>query len=217
MNWINIAENIFTLSFDDVSIFYGTNSLADQSSISGFLTPNELSFSAKLKDSENKKTWIACRATLRQLLGDYLKVSPLEISFKKGKYGKPYLTESSLNFNVSHTRTSFLLGFNKFGRIGVDIEKLFGREEIQEIISLMFSNNEVEYCSSIAGNKGFLDIWTLKEAFLKASGIGLIDNLKYISVIDAANNNIINRFNLKSKTFTSPNGETGAVVYAKYY
>ena len=106
-----------------------------------------------------------------------------------------------------------MLGFNHLGRIGVDIEKLSGREELPSLISYAFSAEEADYCSKGILPERFTEVWTLKEAFLKAVGVGLVDELPSITV--KGNNNYINRLALNQKTFLCPNGETGSIVYKK--
>jgi len=122
--------------------------------------------------------------------------------------------DSKLSFNVSHSNSSFLLGFNLLGRIGVDIEKLSGREDLPSLIKYAFSDDEATYCNNGNLAEGFTEVWTMKEAFLKAVGAGLVDQLPSISVIGPVANYIY-RFKLNQESFLCPNGETGSIVYRK--
>jgi 4'-phosphopantetheinyl transferase len=200
-------------SCQDILIVYGTSKPEDLESISRILTPEELNFVGRLKHQDQKNTWISCHLTLRLILGEFLEIDPQNIVFYKNGFGKPYLQNSNLFFNISHTNSSYLLGFNRIGKIGVDLENLSGEEEIPSLMDYAFSAAESDYCQTGNElNKRFLEVWTLKEAFLKYSGIGLTDDLKSISVYGSEGNELISK-NLNYSTFVGLNNETCSVVY----
>ncbi|HZL12483.1 MAG TPA: 4'-phosphopantetheinyl transferase superfamily protein [Prolixibacteraceae bacterium] len=212
MNWEK-SENIPELkNGDPLHIVYGTHTFTDSLSLEKILTPEELIYSEKLRGEGQKNTWLSCRATLRLILGTYLNKEPMEVEFVKSRFGKLSLVDSNLFFNVSHSSHSFLLGFCTNGRIGVDIEKLSGREDLPALIEYAFSEEEANYCQTGNLTERFAEIWTLKEAFLKAMGIGLVDDLKSITVIGNQQNNI-SRLKFNHQTFQCPNGETGTIIY----
>jgi len=192
---------------------YGIFKPEDLESKSLILTPEELNIAGKLKHQDQKNTWISCHVTLRSMLGEFLEIDPQNIIFQKNRFGRPYIQDSNLFFNISHTNSSYLLGFNRDGKIGVDLENLSEEEEIPSLIDYAFSDAEAEYCQK--GDQlsvRFLELWTLKEAFLKYSGIGLTDYLKSISVYGSEGNELVsNRLNYS--TFIGPNNETCSVVY----
>lgn len=214
MNWQK-SGNIDEITCEDhLLIVYGTNSLARNFPLSEILEPEELIYSERLKGPGQKETWLSCRATLRLILASFLSTNPQIIKLKKGRFGKLHIPGSNLFFNVSHSNSSFMLGFNHLGRIGVDIEKLNGREELPSLINYAFSAEEADYCSKGILPERFTEVWTLKEAFLKAVGVGLVDELPAITV-KGDNNNYINRLALNQESFLCPNGETGSIVYKK--
>jgi len=212
MNWQKSDGIQEITGSSDLVIVYGTNSLAENLDLLKILTPEELIFANRLKGSGQKSTWISCRSALRIILGSYLNKPPVEIEFKKGRFGKLYIAGTNLCFNVSHTNRSFLLAFNFAGRIGVDIEKLTGKEDLPSLIRYAFSDAESNYCKSGNLAERFTEVWTLKEAFLKAAGVGLVDQLTAITVKGPTENDI-SRLKLNSKTFICPNGEIGSIVF----
>ena len=214
-NWekSDSIENI-TREKDSLILVYGTNSLVKSLPLHEILTFEEAAYSERLRGEEQKSTWLSCRATLRLILGSYLGKKPIDIEFRKGRYGKLYLPGTNLFFNVSHSKSAFLLGFSFWGRIGVDIELLNGSEDLPSMVEYAFSNAEVQYCHNGENRARFTEIWTLKEAFLKAVGIGLVDQLTSISVSEIVQNDI-SRIKLNHKSFFCPNGETGSIVYTK--
>ncbi len=207
------AENISAITNkDDLPVIYGTNLLTSELPFKEVLTPEELSYSERLKGLGQKETWVCCRTSLRLVMGSYLNRKPIDIEFKKGRFGKLHIENCRISFNLSHSGNSFLLGFNSNGRIGIDIEKLSGKEDLPRLIDYAFSENEAKYCSNGEIAERFMETWTLKEAFLKAVGVGLVDNLELITVNGTPDNNIV-QLKLNQETFPCPNGETGSIVY----
>lgn len=180
--------------------------------IRDLVTSDEIAFSEGLRGEGQKNTWLSCRATLRLALGFYLSKKPIEIEFSKSRFGKLYFPDTDLFFNVSHSQRAFLLGFNPGGRIGIDIELMNGTEDLPSLVTYAFSTAEANYYRNSEDAKRFAEIWTLKEAFLKAVGVGLVNDLTSITVTGESQN-FIARYHLKQKSFLCPNGETGSVVY----
>lgn len=207
-----------TVEFPDISsnqgllVVYGTTLPSDLLLKNKILTKDELYFANRIKSNGQKNTWISCRVTLRLMLGIYFHLNPTEIELKKNHFGRLFIANSNLFFNLSHTDSSFLLGFNIGEKIGVDLEKLSGQEDLASLIDYAFSPEETEYCLDGELSARFLEIWTLKEAYLKAAGVGLVDNLSSVNVYGYVNNHI-NQKQFCLKTFICPNGETASLVY----
>lgn len=215
MNWVK-SDYIPEISESDNSllIVYGTNMLLKSLPIDDILTPEERLIPITLRDDKQRNTWLACRSTLRLILGACLKIEPINIQFKKSKFGKLSVPNTNLFFSVSHSNSAFLLGFSFKRRIGIDLDWGYYSEQLPSITNFAFSKNEAKYCNYGKDKMLFAEIWTLKEAFLKAVGIGLIEPLTCFTVSGETDNDI-SRYNLKKKSFICPNRETGALVYGK--
>ena len=213
MNWEKSC-NIPDLSNNREStvILYSTKTRANPIAFREMLTLEELTYSERLRDEGQRRTWLSCRTTLRLILGSYLRKKPREIEFKIGRFGKLYLPGDNLFFNVSHSNDAFLLGFCFGGKIGVDIEMLKGSEDLPSMVDYAFSEDEALFCSYGKNHERFTEIWTLKEAFLKAAGVGLVNRLTSVTVSGNVKNDIL-RHQLNHKTFLCPHGETGSLVY----
>lgn len=64
------------------------------------------------------------RGILRELLGSYFGYEPAKLKFEYSSYGKPYLADNNLNFNVSYSADTTAFAFTLNCEIGVDIERL---------------------------------------------------------------------------------------------
>ncbi|HWS01692.1 MAG TPA: 4'-phosphopantetheinyl transferase superfamily protein [Prolixibacteraceae bacterium] len=214
MIWEKSGEIPQVGSGNDILVVYGNHNPAGLAVMNQILTEEELAFANRFKVVVQKNTWISCRMTLRLILGTYLQLNPKAVEFKKNRFGRLSLANSRMFFNVSHTESSFLLGFSFDGRIGLDLDKLKTEEDLNLLTGFAFSDQETEYCRSGNLSDRFLEIWTLKEAFLKAAGVGLVDDLKAVNVYGEANNQLKMK-DLTHSTFKCPNGETASLVYRK--
>lgn len=129
---------------------------------------------------------------LKTVLGNYLEIHPGKIILKKNKYGKLYLDKNchqiNLKFNLSHSGGIVVGAFVLENDIGIDIEKV--DKDISNIVRRFFSPEEKEYISIISNNNPYpkrllsYQIWTLREAYIKAKGFGLNIPLSSFSVFD---------------------------------
>ena len=87
------------------------------------------------------------------------------------EYGKPYLKNSGVFFNISHCIGLAVCGIDNC-EIGVDVENI--REFPERVLKRSFSQREAEaVISSESPDETFFRVWTLKESFVKAIGIGI--------------------------------------------
>jgi len=128
----------------------------------------------------------ACRGLLRELLGAYLQVAPVEVELVRQEHGKPVLCadQASLHFSYSHSGNYVAYGFSVDGELGVDIEDCSRVSRQLEIARSFF--HEREYRDLLAmeesqRRQAFFRYWTLKEAWLKARGEGIFAGLDQFS------------------------------------
>ncbi|MDP1574157.1 MAG: 4'-phosphopantetheinyl transferase superfamily protein [Coxiellaceae bacterium] len=137
-----------------------------------------------IKESDRQK-YIAGRVIVRNLLARYLGHSPEEIVFLTGTHGKPYLKNFPLHFNFSHVGDYLLLGVTRDQAIGVDIEHHRDSKDHMEIAKRFFAPSEYAQLIAqpvLAQTRYFYQYWTLKEAFIKATGQGLSFGLSNFEV-----------------------------------
>lgn len=134
----------------------------------------------------DRATFLAAHALMRIMLSAIVKgTDPRAWRFVRGEHGKPvaWLRDrpAPLSFNMSHTNGMVgvaalpLLGCT----LGFDLEPL-DRKAPLEIANRYFRPEEVAWLHALPAAErpeGFLRLWTLKEAFIKATGLGLAQNL----------------------------------------
>jgi 4'-phosphopantetheinyl transferase len=146
------------------------------------LSPAERERMARFAFERLRRDYLVTRALVRTTLSIYQPaVDPRSWQFVANPYGRPEiqapLAAPRLRFNLSHTDRSIVCLVAVEREIGVDVEDTaragsFGTEIAQRF----FSPLEVAELQSLppeAQPSRFFDYWTLKEAYIKARGLGL--------------------------------------------
>ena len=153
----------------------------------GFLCPLESTLSLEEKARadrfhfvNDRNRFVVARGLLRKLLGKYLQEAPARLQFSYGKYGKPSLAggnaSSGLCFNVSHSAGLAVYAIARERNLGVDVEHVRPEFAGEDIAKRYFSARELTDLRTLppeARVEGFFHCWTRKEAYLKATGMGL--------------------------------------------
>lgn len=117
---------------------------------------------------------------LRQLLAQLLDLPPRSLEFAAGTDGKPELdgdaAASGLRFNLSHSGALGLVGWSWQRDIGVDVEVWREMRDEAALVQRYFSAAEIAAWEALPAwqqHEAFFNLWTRKEAYLKALGRGL--------------------------------------------
>ena len=117
------------------------------------------------------------RAALRSVLAHALGVAPADVVIVRGTRGRPRLAaDTPLDFNVSHTGATALIGVTDHGRIGVDVERGDRSINLTGIARKFLTRNERDALAPLdsdAARRQVLRLWTCKEAMSKATGDAL--------------------------------------------
>lgn len=147
------------------------------------LQPSETDRADRFIKPADRDRFILCRGLLRRILGAELGNDPASIDFHRNEQGKPYLPNSALQFNISHSNDRLLVAVTAGRAVGVDIE--FRRDNVQmkAISERFFSPEELAFfLNQGTARDVFFDIWSKKEAYVKALGTGIFRDLQSFTV-----------------------------------
>ena len=132
----------------------------------------------------DRREFVACHALLRSKLSSLASASPAEWTFSVDSYGKPRLAPEhglpDLQFSISHTRGVVAVAVAWRHPVGIDVERIGASSDHQDLASRHFAAAEVELLRRTPAPERprvFTRLWTLKEAYLKATGLGLSEPL----------------------------------------
>ncbi len=173
VEWLTPIE-IFELSLKQVDVW--RVHLVSFAPNENALSPNERQRAAKFHFDKDRNRYIVSHASLRGILAGYLQRAPEELSFSVNEYGKPFLADHELEFNLSHSGDYALIAVTRGRNIGIDVEQILAEVEIEELARRNFSPREVTELTALPPEQrlnGFFNCWTRKEAYIKAQGLGL--------------------------------------------
>jgi 4'-phosphopantetheinyl transferase len=117
------------------------------------------------------------RALVRSVLAGYLDAKPEALTFVHGVHGKPELESAGrLRFNFSRSGSFGLLAVTRGRDVGVDVEQIDARRAVGPIADRLFDADEAAELRSLPEARRirrFFELWTQKEAYAKALGVGL--------------------------------------------
>lgn len=174
----------------EVQIWYRGTAVLDYEAIKSagqHLSVSERVRRDQLYFREDRRDYVIAHDLLRRALSRHAEISACDWQFVTNKCGKPSIVgahRSSLTFSLSHTREYVACAIASNAPIGVDIERTDRALRVHEIADLCFSEEEAASLRQYSGEMSkiqFAELWTLKEAFLKALGVGLLGSLASVS------------------------------------
>ena len=171
---------------DEIHVWCVELDAADEvSALAACLSEEERERASGLLSGTHQRRFVVARGMLRQLLGRYLGQDPGAVAFSRGAHGKPFLPEGGLHFNVSHTHELALYAIARDREVGVDVEWMRPQVAHEQIAARFFSLEEQEALAQVpdvARQAAFYNIWTRKEAYVKARGDGIAAGLGTFAV-----------------------------------
>ncbi len=141
-----------------------------------------------LRDADRRQ-FIAAHMLLRLMLSWAVGGAPGGWQFVPSPYGKPELHPHhdlpAIRFNIAHTTNAVACAIVMGRSIGVDIEDGLHVTDPMEIAEACFSPAEIDELRAAPPARRlsmFLRLWTLKEAYTKAVGLGLSMSLDSFTV-----------------------------------
>ncbi len=131
----------------------------------------------KFRFERNRREYLATRALVRTALSRHGATLPEAWRFSCNEFGKPATEPASgLHFNLANSLGLVVCLIAEGAEVGVDVESLERAEQIVELAPGVFSPQELAQLEALAGADKAdraLSLWTLKESYIKARGMGL--------------------------------------------
>jgi 4'-phosphopantetheinyl transferase len=175
---VNRVPETYALTAGEVHVW--TVSLvsanADLGDMASLLSDPERKRAARFAFEKDQARFVSCRASLRLLLARYTGLMPEKIAFRYEPHGKPAVAAGGgWQFNVSHSRDVAAIAISRFDAVGIDIElidPLFPRDEVAPETMAPDEMQDLAALPPVAQPGWFFQLWTIKEALLKAAGAG---------------------------------------------
>jgi 4'-phosphopantetheinyl transferase len=141
------------------------------------LPPEEAERIARYKNEDDRQARRAAHGLVRHCLGLFLSRPPESLHFIRDAKGRPFLADAvGIDFNLSHGSRWITVGMSRAGRIGVDVQEGGDSFDWRAVSRAYLHKDEIETLQKLATSaqsRAALQLWCLKEAFLKATGEGL--------------------------------------------
>ncbi|MBE0436532.1 MAG: 4'-phosphopantetheinyl transferase superfamily protein [Methylomicrobium sp.] len=142
------------------------------------LSDSERANAMQRRTVEMQNRYVEIHAKKRLALAEFLKCKPETLVFAAEANGKPYLPDyPDWTFNLSHSGDYFALAVARQCRLGIDLEAARSRSNLAGIVKKCFAIEEIAYWEALPEVErvsAFYRFWTRKEAFVKATGRGIV-------------------------------------------
>ncbi|HVA45288.1 MAG TPA: 4'-phosphopantetheinyl transferase superfamily protein [Pirellulales bacterium] len=172
------------LGNDEVHIYFAESESADdrawQTDGDRLLDADERERWQRFVFAADRGQFLLSHVMLRRVLSRYADVPPQAWRFCKNEFGRPEITgpaaAAGLSFNLSHTRGLVACAVTLGREVGIDVEDLQRGSPVTDLAARYFSSLELAELVGLPQERQqerFFELWTLKEAYLKARGVGL--------------------------------------------
>jgi 4'-phosphopantetheinyl transferase len=169
----------------DVSIWCLELARIGAAPMRALLSGDEQARADRFRQAGDRERFTKGRGALRLILGERTGHDPCSLALVEGDGHKPALRDHpSVQFNLSHSGGFVLIAVGE-APLGVDIEQIKPGFEWRPLAAMNFHPDERATLAPLDGEDAraaFFQAWTHKEAFLKATGIGLTNRLTEINI-----------------------------------
>jgi 4'-phosphopantetheinyl transferase len=142
-----------------------------------YLSQFERSRLSEYRGREAAERYVVTRSLVRIVLGGRLGVAPRDVEVSRTDMGKP-IVAARAHFNVSHSGDLILLALSADRPVGVDVERRRDVSRVPALSQRWLTHAERGDFERLRSNgmpesDAFLRVWSLKEAQLKALGVGI--------------------------------------------
>ena len=149
------------------------------------LDDEERARAGEFRTPELRARHVAAHALVRTALSTYASMRPEGWRYAHGPGGQPTLVDAPLNlrFSLSHSGAHAAVAVTVGHAVGLDLEELDPRRDVLALAKRFFTDTELALLLNCQpGQRGarFTTLWTVKEAVLKARGVGLASGLRTV-------------------------------------
>lgn len=151
------------------------------------LSADERKAAGHFLSARDRHNYIVAHALVRLGLSACFRVAPRDWIFGREPGHQPWVIAPPelppFQFSLSHTQGLAALLITGAAQAGVDVEKIKKTDDLPLVATQIFAPVELAALNQLAGDawvKRFFELWTLKEAYVKARGLGLALPLKSI-------------------------------------
>jgi 4'-phosphopantetheinyl transferase len=153
----------------------------------GLLSTRERARACRLKRPDERRRSLEAHCALRRILALQLRVDPGYLEFDATDTGKPFLAKpaQAFQFNLSHSGRHSLIAVAEDRSVGVDIEMSRPMSDLLGVARGVATAREIDLLRQLPGGEmhsSFFDLWTRKEALLKAIGRGFLVDPRQVEV-----------------------------------
>ena len=160
--------------------------LADLRGWRELLSIDEIERLGRLRSTKVRSEVLASRSLLRGVLARALDVDPRDWRFGSSAAGRPTILEpaelrAALWFSLSHTEGLVGCAIATHEEIGFDLELQSREIDGVQLAKRYFAQAEASRLASMPEDERtseFLQLWTLKESYFKARGLGIATGLE---------------------------------------
>jgi len=174
---------------DEIHMWYVRNQDANADAHLALLSADEKQRMARLQVASMRQQFVVTRASVRTILSfSFPEIAATDWVFDRNPWGRPGIAnpeaKGRVSFNIAHTDGLIVIALSGSGEVGVDVERDSRETRALALADRYFSASEAAALRASASedlHRHFLDLWTLKEAYIKACGKGLAMPLRSIS------------------------------------
>lgn len=208
VNCENVSVPLSNSRGNGLDIFYGETTIFESrvKEWYRYLPEDERTRAKQFKYEIDYCNYVASHALLNNELSNHSGIQKDQLRIERTGTGKPFLSDIDLSFSLSRNREkfAFAIGAGKY-YLGIDLESIRSNIDFVKIAYNYFSQNEIELLLSSGLLKtrirNFYELWTRREAILKAIGVGINTDLKKIKVLEGGNIAEIEGSPIESDTF----------------
>jgi len=172
---------VLALPENEVHLYWlesGTAAVGDQ--WLALLSSDERERHSRFLFEKDRRIFLLAHAMARLAVARYTGSDPASLEFEVNTYGKPHLRPCAgapcPGFNLSHTHGMVALAISHEPDIGVDVEDTARTGDWAHLAGNVFTAEEQAGLWRLPPEDRqprFYELWTLKEAYIKARGMGL--------------------------------------------